>query len=481
MRNLNAHLLRRTIFLSSLAALGFSMHALFGDVAPATQPTTMPAVTAPTASPDIDKLITQLGSDNSDERDEAQKKLEAAGTSAVPALKKAAATSDDPEIKSRAAAALAAMKDLNDTGVSLITLHMKDASVHDVLAELSKQSHSQIIGMGPGRVLGVDNRNVTLDADQKPFWDVMSDLCTQLNVCPMIDLSGNAQLRLMSVNRSWMQAPHQTVGPFWISVVGVNRTRTIDLQGPQAIDDQFSVRLMIVPEPKIAVAQMSDLTLTEATDDAGHSLMPKAARPNNAAFALGLVARSMTLGQTNRTIETRLSYPEQPGTKIALLKGSVDVQISQDVQQYIVDDVMGTQKITNPLKNCTVQAAVVKQGTYYRVTIDCTREGLSDEQWLAMMNRASDITLEDADGHPLTALTHMVPLPTSDTTFKTNLLFSNNPNQAMGLLMGKVAAGGAAPAVPAAKIGDPKKLTWNVATSIKSMKIPVEFKDLPMP
>jgi len=536
MKTKSSQIVGRSLLIAAVAAMGLSIRSLMGADAPTTAPATMPAgqqharttptaadaerlrpqvdqilkapavgksvadkeAALPTTKPvstaaprpgqtpaDIDRLINQLGSDSATDRDAAEKKLEDAGAVAIPALRKAAEENNDPEVRSRAADALAQMKDRGTSDGTLITLHMKDATATDVLSAISKQAQAQITSNGTGRIAGVDNRTLTVDADNKPFWDVMADVCGQLSICPALDVSGRGQLRLgvpMSNQRNWTQSPHQIVGPFWVSVASVYRARTIDLQGPPDIDDQFGVRMIIYPEPKLAVAQVSNLVLKEATDNAGHSLLPKPL-PAGAALGNALMMRSVTMSMGgmnlgNRTVESRLNYPEHAGDKIALLKGEVDVLISGDIQQYVVDDVLGTQKITNPLKNCTVQASVTRNGnsTTYIATVTCNREGLSDDQWSAMVNRSNDITLEDADGHALTTYSRM-PMST-DTTFKSTGYFSTNPM--MGAAMIRV-GGGIAPVPAGQKIGEPKKLIWSVATSLKSMKVPVMFKDLPMP
>jgi hypothetical protein len=483
-------LIRRSVAMASTVLLAAGGVRLLAEVTPATSPTAMPA-TMPVAAPataGIDQLINQLGSDSSDERDLAQKKLVDAGRAALPALTKAAESSTDPEIRSRAAAALAQLKEHDDNDVSLITVHMKNAPAQDVLNAISSQAHAQITSFATGRVAGADTRDITIDADNKPFWDVMSDVCGQLNVCPMtVDTPGKAQLRLMSANRNWMLAPHEVVGPFWIGAASVFRARTIDLMGTPNIDDQFTVRLLIFPEPKLAVAQISDLTLKEATDDAGHSLIPTGQAHRPMAMGLGLALTNARLmgGQANHTIETRLSYPDHPGTKIAVLRGEVQVQLGQDVQQYIIDDVMGTPKVTNPLKNCTVKITCTKpseRADTYLVTLAATREGLSDDQWAALTSRMNQVTLEDADGHELNPLNHIMGMGSSDSSFKTTLYFSSSTN-ALGVVAAGIINGGIGVAgnAVAGKTGAPKKLTWNVATTLKTVKVPVELKDLPMP
>jgi C-terminal processing protease CtpA/Prc len=59
---------------------------------------------------DVDKLVTDLGADDLKKRDEAQKKLEALGKKALPALEKAEKESQDAEVRARAHEAILSIK-----------------------------------------------------------------------------------------------------------------------------------------------------------------------------------------------------------------------------------------------------------------------------------------------------------------------------------------------------------------------------------
>ena len=214
------HVRTAALFISLFVAAG--LHAQ-------TQPTSAPA------APDVAHLIQQLGSDSAQDRDAAQNQLVDLGPTVIPALKKAVTDDDDPEIRSRASAAISQMKDRESNDVSLITIHKKEGGVNDVLNDIAAQAHAQFVGYGPGMNVAVPGRTLTVDADHKPFWDVMTDVCTQLNMCPVLDTPGKNAMRLFTAPRNWIaQSPHQIVGPYWIGVAGMNRTRNIDLMGPPA-------------------------------------------------------------------------------------------------------------------------------------------------------------------------------------------------------------------------------------------------------
>src|SRR5258707_521154 len=103
-----------------------------------------PAADAPKADAErVAKLVKQLGSDDFEEREKASKELEAIGGPALDALR-AAAKSEEAEVKTRAASLLQkaekkaiAEKVLTPTKVKL---SFKDTPLADAVAEFSKKS-----------------------------------------------------------------------------------------------------------------------------------------------------------------------------------------------------------------------------------------------------------------------------------------------------------------------------------------------------
>ena len=433
------------------AAFLVMLASLKGEAPPSTQAT----------SPEVTQLIKQLGSEQAADRDAAQKQLVEAGSTAIPALKKAADDSDDPEVRSRASAAISQLKDQDINGPSLITLHLTNAPGQDVLNAIGAQSHTQFTGFQPNPRHGAAGTLATINVDRKPFWEVLSDVCTQLNVCPLVDSPARNAMQLFPANRSWIaESPHQIVGPFWISIASVYRTRAIDLIGPQAIDDDFTVRLIVYPEPKLTITQMSEFNLEEAADDAGNSLVPSDRQKNSSHWMY-------RTRQVKRNFDAKLAYPQQPGKHIAILRGNFLALAAQDIQDVQFDDVLSKQVITNPLNHCKVLATISRQGAdNFRVQIQCWRQGLSDENWYAMIHRTNNLTLQDASGLPLVQTNSSRNTAGSiDSNFTDIAEFSRvSPRNNK-----------------ATKAGDPQRLTWKVATSLKPITVPVTFRNLPMP
>ena len=454
--------------------------------------TTTRAAARPSAA--VLDLIRRLGSDDDKDRDAAQQGLvdrSGEDPAVADAVRQAAAADPDPEVRGRAAATLGLIRDHDANDASPVTLHVTAGSPADVFRQIGAQAHAEVTGIIPGipvvgMAAGAGGRTVTVDADRQPFWAVMADVCRQLGLCPVLDLPARNQIRLFPTQprQNWITSgPHQVVGPFWVSAVGLYRSQSIDLVGDRpTTDDQFYARFVVFGEPKLVVTQMSGFTVKEATDDAGNDLAPPAAAvpPVAAARAMVLLRASRT---APRTAEARLVYPTtRPGRRIAVLRGEVAVTLAQGVQRFEADDVTApTPTVTHPVPGATVRIAVVRQGlggASYAVTVQATRDGMPDAQWYAMGNRINDAVLEDADGHPLTSYSWSVDSPDGgERTIRATALFSktsfavNLANRPAGV--GQVQA--------STVTGDPKRFVWNVASRFKTVTVPVTFRDLPMP
>jgi hypothetical protein len=450
--------------------------------APVVPPTTQPS-TAPAAPPVADDpggtvaLIHRLGADEEEDRAAAQRQLVALGDAAVDALRRAADADPDPEVRSRAAAALAQIRDRAVNGPTLVTLRLTRAAPADALADLGRQAHADITSLGGGPFVAA-GRSVTIEANRRPFWDVLADVCGQLDACPSLgDPSGPGSIRLLSTPRSWIaSAPHQVVGPFWVGVSGLYRSSSVDLSGPPVADDQFFARLIVFPEPKLTVTQVSPLTVREAVDDAGNSLLPTATAALTRPFG-------RTFGRLPvRTVEARLHYPQQPGRRITTLAGDLSITLAQGAQRLEVDNVTGSPTVTHALPGVSARVGVSPASTgQYDVTIECRRAGLADGQWFAMTARVNDLTVEDAAGRALTPLGGWTAdSGNSDVSFKATRTFARQ-SIANVLANGLAAAGGGNAVAGPAPAGEPRRVVWTVADRFRIVTVPVAFHDLPMP
>ncbi len=451
---------------------------------PATGPSTAPAATQAVATQpadaDVVALIRRLGADDEADRANAQQQLVDLGSTATDELRRAADHDADLEVRNRANAALAQIRDRDANGPTLVSLHVHQANLTSVLAELSRQAHAEVAQAYVTVAGRAGGPMVTLDADRQPFWEVLADVCGQANVCPLpqLETANRNRLLLYPTSRNWLaKGPHQAAGAFCVGVAEVARMTSVDLAGPPLTNDWFTVRLIVFPEPKLVVTQVSPLALREATDDAGNSLVPPA--PAGLMRAMVRMGGRMPL----RTVDTRLKYPsDHPGHRIATLAGDLAVTLAQGAQRFEADDVLGHPHVTRPLPGVKARVSMARQGLGFAVTVELARDGMADAQWYAMTNRVNDLSLEDAAGRPLTPpYAWIYDASNSDATFKATGTFSRQVAMGANLLMNRMGVAANPNAAPAAPPGEPVRIVWNVAARFKVVTVPVAFHDLPMP
>jgi hypothetical protein len=141
---------------------------------------TLPGTAAETAaSPEkVSKLIEKMGSSDFEDREEAQKQLDAIGEPALEALKKAM-SSEDIEVRRRAEELVkkienrsASTKVLKPTKIHLV---YKDTPLNEALADLRKKSGYNITLHDPDNKL--KDRKVTVDTGEVAFWVAFDKFC----------------------------------------------------------------------------------------------------------------------------------------------------------------------------------------------------------------------------------------------------------------------------------------------------------------
>jgi hypothetical protein len=142
------------------------------------------------ASDRIERLVKQLGSNKFADRERAKRELQAIGTPALEALKKAA--SDDGE-RGRRARDLA--RELEQKAVTervlggkKVKLSFKDTPVIDAVDELVRQSGYNI--QIQGEVAALAKRKVTLDTGDTTFWPAFDQLCLKAG---LVEIAGQSQ------------------------------------------------------------------------------------------------------------------------------------------------------------------------------------------------------------------------------------------------------------------------------------------------
>lgn len=417
-----------------------------------------PPATRP--SSDVDTLLRQLAGDDWSLRQKAQQKLVALGPDAEPALRKWIAQSHDQESVARAEAALRLIAEGRLVGPTPVTLHLHQVDPAGALEELGRQLGQEIATDPPDLWKQKDWPRVTLDADHEPFWKVMLALSAQLDLEPQPSENA-AGLRVGEAADApnWAASPSVVSGPFLLMATGATRTRTVRFAQPADVEQSCELTLVAYVEPKLRPIHDSfSVHIDRATDERGQSLLP--ADPGELADAV-----SFTEPDPGRRWEVSIDLklpPIAPGKKsTATVKGVASVMVPVKLRSIEVTDVLETHDLARRAagRRLTVQSARRTNGGGVEVTVILFRDELDDEQWRQFADPRDFVHLVDDHGRA-TPLASVSQSESAEHQATLTLQF--------------------APSAQGATSG-PLKFVWQVAEEIRPVRIPFEYRDLPLP
>lgn len=331
------------------------------------------AIAALVADPDPEALVGRLGSSDFDERVAATEALDRLGALALPALV-AAKDKADLRIRSRAVALRESIE--RRLGVARLTtatpvrLDFRDRPLFEVVEALNDRHGFGLAlqvesepgrGMGafppidPARTARVRSRRITLEAPEPvPFWDAIDRLCRagalQHEVQPW-DAYGPRLTRFRLLADRGGTSFTSDSGPMRVKVVGVHATSSADFT-TEAPRNSLRVAMRVLPEPGLHVVPIGPMTLDEAVDDRGRSLLPPP-RPGAEEQAPGIVlggdGPSALLALT-----ADLELARDPGHAIARLRGTIPAVVVARRLDSLVIPLRGAQGQSFRAESATV-------------------------------------------------------------------------------------------------------------------------------
>ena len=198
----------------------------------------------PLGTPEVQRLIEQLGDRDYRARERAERQLEAEGQSALPLLRKALGHRD-PEVRKRVMRLVPGMEHAAIVAPKRITLIVKDQPLRTILDQLGKQTGYKIHHMGgvaaqPAGgmvarafpIFGVAGRAgpkepvYSYNFVNEPFWEVIERLCRDCNL-QLQQGWGDDSVRLY---QGAGYAPHVgSDGAFRFAATGLQMYRNVDL------------------------------------------------------------------------------------------------------------------------------------------------------------------------------------------------------------------------------------------------------------
>jgi hypothetical protein len=303
-------------------------------------------------------LVSRLGSARYAEREDATKSLERLGRDALPALR-AARDSKDPEVRTRAATLVEKIESDLMIRPAMVRLDFQNKPVIDVVKQIAERSGIALSLIPENSPMGA--RRITLQAASPvPFWTALDRLCRegrlQHNIALQALAAGTRGTMVQLQAGDGSLSPYVSdSGPFRATLQGIHHHRDLALNQPgmmqdlvfrggrvppaplpdrvvgpdgrtaPAVVDTFYFEFQIMAEPRMVLSQNGPLSLTEAIDDRGQSLLPAAA---GAAIPRQSGYYGFNVGSTTIQLRSDLKHPDQPGRVIKHIRGKVPVVVS---------------------------------------------------------------------------------------------------------------------------------------------------------
>ena len=440
------------------AALGIFLSAAVGGraaTAPATRPATQPSssqsthLNATELTPAVQqKLLADLASDTWAVRQRAQESIVQLGPAALPMIQAALTKENDAEVRGALTTARDRINRDRILGPSYITIHLKNALPKEVFEQLNRQCFADLKVFPENLWEQQKWPAVTLDIEHEPFWKALNQISASTGVT--LNHYGEG-LRLMRGAGFSAMGPSIVEGPFLVLATRINHSQSVALAN-NAVRSDFSIQLAIYAEPKLKVLEASTVSLSQAIDDRGNSLLPDVAQTRSV-YGVGTNAWNMT---------APMRYPAHPGTHIAHLKGEANFIVETASQRLEIANLLSAHDETRTIGGLSITLHEIKKsGNGYEVSVS-TSHPAGGDQWESMQQSIyRQMKIYDAAGQ----------------AFEYQGMSSRTSNT--GTEMTLTLAPLASPDGHESKT--PSKLIWEIPTSTTPVSVPFEFANLAMP
>ncbi len=355
----------------SIAAMTTAILAAAAAGGGPTRTTTPAATTAPAMDPFLQALQTRLNSTDPTERSAAQKEMTAIAEiwQHPEMLDKLAAATSDPELRGlfqqRANLLRARTAEKDAMNLPPISLTLHNAGFPELAAALNTALDTALFQSNTNGTPG----NFTIDAQNKPFWEVFRTLQEQQ---PFSAQNSNGGLSLygnpLGIHNFAVS------GPAMLYAMNVGYRRTVNLQtdAPPNIGVTLSLGLMV--DPRVVAERFTNFSITKAADELGHNLLQQPMNTN------GIFVQSNT---------TNLGFglPALVGMgKRLALTADARIAIQTSFIEVAQDDV-----------EHNLNKDMVLGNRIIRISAFTTSPNLIRVQWNVSRSAAATITLQDAN------------------------------------------------------------------------------------
>jgi len=337
-----------------------------------------------------------------------------------------------------------------DPGPTLLTLNLKGVPGDEALTELAKQSGYMVEPIAASMRAAMKSRPVTLSAAGRPFWPVLLELCGVLGVYPYPSSENRSAIYLSASAADRLKCPRVEAGSCVVTLHSITTTASVDPSGMRPMQREIMLRLSLLIEPKLKVFSLPYYAAVEqAVDDKGQSMVPEDSRaPGDGGAG----------GPWTAPIYARLTCPENPGSRIARIKGYASLMLYDGMESWEITDVLRARRRSATLSGANVEfrgleRTFVNYTAYFAVGAG-QQEPPSAAPFLSPLRT---VRLLNAQGEEFAPAKITVPEGRARGVF----IHASFPRTA--------------------SLGEPHKIILSVPAGLKELRVPFEFTDLPLP
>jgi hypothetical protein len=408
---------------------------------------------APTTDADdakeLQSLVTALGDPDFRKRSSAQRDLAGFGNEAIPALEEAS-RKGDPEISSRASAAIQAIR--SSARETRVTLHLHDVTAQEAMQALSKQAGVRLVPVGAVATTKLGRTKLSLDGRRMPFWAALLKVCEAADLGPVTTGFGRDVVGLGDEEGAWCSQFATVHGPFAVSLVSVRQDVRLAFGKPDPFPPGPELLMAVCAEPRVRVQSIRKVIISRCEDESG--------------FPIGTDVPRDEIPVAVRTRVPIQLHPEE-AKRVALIEGEVVLKLEESPQHIELAGILGQKNVTRVAGDARLSIKDCRQTAHDRwaLRVAVLRDGRDDAAMAAVVERVAQSRPQLADSSDR-EIDRLGPANRRDL-----------PDEGVELeytwIIGSDHGRGAT--------DEPAKLTWDVPTSTRETKIPFSFKDVPLP
>lgn len=353
-----------------------------------------------------------------------------------------------------------------------INLKMEGVAAEDAFDALAKQAGVEVAVSSPQIWSGADP--VFLDVKDGRFWPVFIDVCRQSKLT-FADSGGNTRDRSIEITsvasggRDLAKLQCTVAQDFVIVPLYATRNANLSFDRPQAATSTMTLYMRLLGDPGTGPFQVAGQpTVLEAADENGLSLIQ-----NRSSFTSSYSQNTSALVHT---VSLVLAAPREAGKKIARLKGALRVNAAVKTELVIIDAPLTAQAIKKelpeytltiqPMRLSTAPARGTTSGKRYQLRLSFEAKPRAEAGGIVrrletreLLALTQSITVTDSEDRRLLS-SRGFSGGDGTSSFEYTLEFSTGSSN---------------------RIGEPVKLVWRLPVEGRTITVPFDLADIPIP